>query len=116
MERTGNTSGAPPTDKTILADTRESLEEGLVRVEVICKVARRGIGLLQGKQLRGRPSEAGARMAAILLCAVVKNHVPAPRRGVDVWRGNLANFVRDVLLQTGLMNRVSHEFIETTLR
>ena len=105
------------TGNTILADTRESLEEGLFRVAVIRHVAQRGIGLLQSKQLRGRPSEAGARIPAVMLSAVVRHQVPAPHRGaVEVWRGDLANFISEVLLETGLMKRVSLDFIESTLR
>jgi hypothetical protein len=109
--------GASQGDETVLTDTRESLHVGLVHVEDIRQVAQRGIALLQRKQLRGRPSEASARMPAILLSAVVKHHVPAPPRGdVEHWRSLLADFIREVLLETGLMKRVSHDFIETTLR
>ena len=108
---------ASQNDETLLTDTRESLRMGLVHVEDIRQVAQRGIALLQREQLRGRPSEASARMPAILLSAVVKHHVPAPPRGdVEHWRGDLASFVREVVLGAGLMKRVSLEFIETTLR
>ena len=107
---------AKPVAESVFADTRDALVEGAAQMALIRQAAKQGVNLLRGHQLRGRPPETGARIPALLLCAVAKHHAPAPGRGaIQRWRGDLFSFVCDVLSATGLP-RVSPEFVERALR
>jgi hypothetical protein len=110
--------GAPaePARDHIFAETRDALLKGTADLARLRDAAQLGIHHLQGHQLRGRPAETAARMPAKFLCAVAKCYAPSPSHGqVQRWRGDLFEFVREVLSASRLP-RVTPEFVDRVLR